>query len=169
MVYTDEFLRTHCAVGKKGSNNQGINFEELVALKGKHSRQVCSTCTSHSRKTCSTCTTHTRQTCSTCTSHSRQTWQFGHFLGLSFFSEGPVFCSELNRLLYSDATKMKNNIWSRLKLYMEVIITNTSTHILISPFLFSSSQCYVICIHNWLPWRPLFNSFGSWRGLEWSC
>jgi len=35
MVYTDEFLGSHCAVGKKGSKNKAINFEELGALKGK--------------------------------------------------------------------------------------------------------------------------------------
>ena len=33
MVYTDEFLGTHCAVGKKGSKNEGIEPEELGALK----------------------------------------------------------------------------------------------------------------------------------------
>ncbi len=35
MIYTDHFLGGHCAVGKKGSKNEAINFEELGALKGK--------------------------------------------------------------------------------------------------------------------------------------
>ena len=35
LVYTDEFLGPHCAVGKIGSKNEGIEPEELGALKGE--------------------------------------------------------------------------------------------------------------------------------------